>query len=242
MDTLDRLDLLELEGESPWPDVDDGDDFYPIDWRAVDSPTPEAVFDRGDTPTHDWERIESEIRSRIRPGGGTPPPVVLDALGWYQPIHYFGLAWGIYIKEEAVLQLAIYLFEGIPEGRRSDDAMLGVLRMALRVVYLHEAFHHRIEWFATALEIVEREKRYTVYHDTVFKPLRTAGSDALLEEALATAESVRRLIEGTYRRGVPPDVFNATRKRLSTWIKGLPPGYNRADEFKSDGPFEGLPA
>ena len=50
---------------------------------------------------------DEELRGRMRPGGGTPPPVdILDVEGWYQPIHYFGLAWGIYIREQAVLQLA----------------------------------------------------------------------------------------------------------------------------------------
>ena len=243
VDTLDRLDLLELAGDSPWPEVNDGYDVYPIDWRAVESETPTdetAVDTADDEGGGSWQRVESELRSRLRAGGGTPPPVdILDVQAWYQPIHYFGLAWGIYIREEAVLHLAAYLLQAAPEKRRFDvDVMLGAIRMGLGVIYLHEAFHHRMEWFATGLEIVEHEKRYCPYHDRVFKPLRAQGSDDLLEEALATAQGYRNLNYAPYKRGVPRDLFEPARQSLKRWIELLPPGYRKANDFRSDGPFE----
>ena len=242
VDTLDRLRVLELAGDSPWPDLGDGDDAFPVDWGAVETETDarlEAIAPTDDERGRRWDRVEGELRSRVRPGGGTPPPVLVDALAWYQPIHYFGHAWGIYIRETAVFELAAYLLEAMPEGRRFDpDVVLGAVRTGLGVLYLHEAFHHRMESFAIGIETVEQTKIYCPYHDRVFKPLRAQGSDDLLEEALATAESYRRLREDVYRRSIPADLRKAARRQLSTWFASLPPGYRRAGVFLSDGPFE----
>jgi hypothetical protein len=241
VETLDRLGLLELMGESPWPDIsDEGGDAFPVDWEDVerDLDNPRAL-DRSDQTADRWARVEEAIRARLRPDGGTPPPVIVDALAWYQPIHYFGLAWGVYIKEEAVLEFAASLLEAAPPERRFDRDMIGgAVRLALGILYLHEAFHHRIESFAIGLEIVDHAKRYCPYHDNVYKSLRAAGSSELIEEALATAESFRRRTEEPYARLVPGDLKYAAVPRLRAWIRALPPGYNRAEQFFAGGPFD----
>jgi hypothetical protein len=240
VDALDRY--LELAGQSPWPELGDSDDAFPVDWSAVDADSDsglESIAPADDERERRWVGVDEELRSRVRPGGGTPPPVLVDALAWYQPIHYFGHAWGIYICESAVLDLAAYFLEAMPESRRFEaDVEFGAIRMGLGVLYLHEAFHHRMESFAIALEVFDQMKIYCRYHDKVFKPLRAQGSDDLLEEALATAESYRRLRESVYRRSVPTDLRKAARPYLRTWFKTLPPGYSRAGEFFRDAPFE----
>ena len=113
VDTLDRLRVLELEGDSPWPDLGDGDDTFPVDWRAVETETAselDSIAPADEEPRRPWDSVEGELRSRVRPRGGPPPTVLVDALAWYQPIHYFGHAWGIYIRESAVsIWLAISL-------------------------------------------------------------------------------------------------------------------------------------
>lgn len=241
VETLERLDLLELVGVSPWPDIsDEGGDLFPIDWTEVerDVIAPETLSP-ADEWANQWSQVEEAMRSRVRSGGGTPPPVIVDALAWYQPIHYFGMAWGIYIKEEAVLDLAAYLLEAVPFKRRFDrDMVAGAVRLSLAVIYLHEAFHHRVESFAIGLEIVDHAKRYCPYHDKVFRPMRDQGSPDLIEEALATAESFRRRTEETYAHSVPRDLKNVAVPKLREWIRSLPPGYNRAEQFFSGGPFD----
>ncbi|MEI8147682.1 MAG: hypothetical protein WCG62_01225, partial [Actinomycetes bacterium] len=142
------MDLLELPGQSPWRETGDDDDAFPIDWEQVEAPVDDrqeldAAFDPQGTA---WGRAEEWLRGRVRPGGGPPPPVDPDALAWYQPLHYFASSWGIYIRETAVLDLAAYILESMPPGRRFDtDVVLGAVRMGLGVLYLHEAFHHRLE-------------------------------------------------------------------------------------------------
>ena len=170
VDTLDRLRVLELEGDSPWPDLGDGDDTFPVDWRAVETETAselDSIAPADEERRRPWDSVEGELRSRVRPRGGPPPTVLVDALAWYQPIHDIGHAWGIYIRESAVFDLAGYLVEALPENRRfAPDVVFGAIRTSLGVLYLHEAFHHRMESFAIRLEIVEQAKRFCPYHDS----------------------------------------------------------------------------
>ena len=128
----------------------------------------------------------------------------------------------------------------MPQGRRFDpDVVLGAIRASLGVLYLHEAFHHRMESFAIGIETVEQTKIYCPYHDSVFKPLRAQGSTTFSRSALATAESYRRLREDVYLTlGSRWDLRKAAKSPLSTWFATLPPGYRRASFFLSDGPFE----
>lgn len=240
VDTLDRLDLLELPGRSPWREAGPDDDAFPVDWDLAEAPIDGRALTPGiDEDGRGWEQIAERLRQKVRPRGGPPPPVDPDALAWYQPLHYFASSWGIYIREAAVMDLAAYILEAVPSDRRFErDAIFGAVRMGLGVLYLHEAFHHRVESFAIGLEIAEHVKRYCPYHDAVYKPLARAHSEDLLEESLATAESYRRLSEDVYRRSVPTDMRKVARQQLQTWIRSLPPGYNLAPAYFAGAPFD----
>ena len=231
---------FEPPDRSPWPGNGPGDVAFPVDWQAVDSPlADDDLREMSDPGVGGWSRVEGWLREHVRSEGGPPPLVDPDALAWYQPIHYFATDWGIYIRESAVLELAAYILETVPPERRFDrDVFFGAVRLGLGVLYLHEAFHHRVESFATGLEIAERSKRYCAYFDAVYKPLAASRSPEQLEETLATAESYRRLREKVYSRSVPNEVRKLARLRLQTWIEALPPGYNRAPSFFPGSPFE----
>ncbi|MHB1594777.1 MAG: hypothetical protein ACYCU3_11415 [Streptosporangiaceae bacterium] len=158
---------------------------------------------------------------------------MFDALAWYLPIHSFGYAWAIYVRESAVITLAAAVLSRVDPARREEfDAMHGAVRAGLSILYLHEAFHHKVESFAIRLEVIEHAKRYGPYFREVFGPLRNAGSDDLLEEALACAEIVRRMrSEDVYTRSIPGDVRRAARMMLADWLPTLPPGYRQAPRY-----------
>jgi predicted RNA binding protein YcfA (HicA-like mRNA interferase family) len=240
--TLDRLGLLELRGSSSWPQLSDEDDTYPIDWREIEGRSHGYQEDSTyvDPGLNRWGRVRDELQLIERqPGERDRPPPLFDVDAWYQPIHYFGRHWGIFIRESAVLILTSVILERIEESRRYDlDVMLGALRQALAVYFLHEMFHHKVESFAIRLEIVERIPRYLPYRKAVYEPLRALMSDGLLEEALATAESYLRLDELAYRRAIPTDVLARTRSFLVSWIPSMPPGYRSAAEYLYDGLFD----
>jgi predicted RNA binding protein YcfA (HicA-like mRNA interferase family) len=228
INTLDAMNLLDLGSPGPW----DGDleeyDVVDIDWDQILDPdfrsnrtsTISQSSDHGDS----WARIADGFGSRLDGSKTPPPPTSVDALAWYAPIHRFGLNWGVYIYEGSVFEIAEHISSYLKPGRAHNvHVVKQLMRMSLSVLYLHEAFHHKIESFAIRGEVVKRSKVYVPYNENVYKPLK--NTDELVEEMLACTEMYTRLKEATFRKGVSADVFDATRSMLEDWIPTLPPGY-----------------
>ncbi|MFM7537249.1 MAG: hypothetical protein ACKO91_15840, partial [Acidimicrobiales bacterium] len=199
---------------------------YQIDWQQVETPfgnDPATAAPSGDLPAL-IGRLEHEAEQWL---GRRPPPQVFDALAWYLPIHYWGDEYGIYITEQAIAFLAAGVWREMPADRRHDpDVVYRTFRVALTLLYLHEAFHHRVESFATRLEIVERVRRYQAYDTSVYN--KVAMTDGCLEEALAGAKFFQRSGEQVYRRSVPYDLCAAALPFVRDFFAQLPPGYRRA--------------
>jgi hypothetical protein len=226
--------MVDLVADGPWPGEPDDADAYEPDWTQV-HPTqrdwPSVATDMPtDMPLNPWS-VFDEVRRRASAGFLVPPPDVLDALAWYTPIHYFGLGAAIYIRESAVFEVAATIVNRLDPAERDDDANLtGALRAAMSVLYLHEAFHHKVESLAIRYEIVERARRYLPYSRSVVIPLLQQQSADVLEEALACAEMYRRFKhEDLYGLGVPTPVRKATLVMLPDWFLTLPPSYRRAE-------------
>ena len=227
--TLDSMDLLDLGSPGEWDGDLDEHDAYDINWDEVLQDQIESTSgDQNNAANDRWAQVDEKIRER---SGGTkspPPPTSVDALAWYAPIHRFGLSWGIYIYEASVIdvaaQIGTYLMPGIINRPGITKQLV---RMALSVLYLHEAFHHKIESFATRLEVVKRQKVFFPYQQNVYRKL--IGTDELIEEALACTEMYVRLKERTYRQGISDSVYEATTAMLRDWIPSLPPGYRMAE-------------
>jgi predicted RNA binding protein YcfA (HicA-like mRNA interferase family) len=239
VDTLVDLDVVDLDGVGPWPGEPDDADVYEPDWAQVHPNQSDAT----DMPMN-MSRIDSalfnEVRTRASGGFNVPPPDVLDALAWYTPIHYFGMGAAIYIRESAVVTVAVSIMSGLDPVEREDwFNVMGSLRAAMSVLYLHEAFHHKIESLAIRFEVIERERRYLPYDDNVVIPLLKQRSDDVMEEALACAEMYRRFSgEAVYRKGVSDTVRKATLRMLPLWFQTLPPSYNQAGKFLKDTNFD----
>ena len=150
--TLDSMDLLDLGMPGPWDGDLDGHDVADIDWDQVLEVDPRSD-QRSDNIQSDgqndpWGRVAEEISRRSSGSKTPPPPISVDALAWYAPIHRFGLNWGVYIYEESVLKIASQIATYLRPGRSIDASTARqLMRMALSVLYLHEAFHHKVESF-----------------------------------------------------------------------------------------------
>lgn len=217
----------------------------PARWRGEDpqawTPYPLEIgdlpdFERNDRSdglagaNNDVQRIWNSIGNRIGEAASRPerlpPPGPVDALAWYLPFHYYGPEWGIYIKESEVLNLAAHIKQRLggfgPDAREAAQ----LCRVALSILYLHEAFHHKIESFATRLEIARLSPVYLPYDEKVFRPL--LGTDDVLEEAIACSEMLTRLQkEKSFHGNVPSPIKEAAIDFLHDWIPSLPPGYRR---------------
>lgn len=225
--TLDGYDLLR-RGQDPTPDRDlENWDVFAYD---IASDIADATPNDGDlAPSSpevrvyrpNWEQFRERITGSKREF--LPPPVDIDAHAWYLPIHYYGPKWGIYVKEEAIELIAGYIFDRLaaPTGSVTEAQLLH--QAAASTLYLHEAFHHKVESFAIRLEIARRAPVYIPYFENVY--CATHGTNLQVEEIVATNEMYRRLQERTYRERLSADVYDATRKFLRQWIPTLPPSY-----------------
>lgn len=133
--TLEALDLLNLDDPGLWPGEPEGESAWTVDWKSVEASNQREQLDEWDKDVgadqtyrteRSWGLVRDELLSEAGKGVHVPPPDVLDALAWYLPIHNFGYGWGIYIRESAVLQLAVAVLSRVGVSRRGDlDAIHG---------------------------------------------------------------------------------------------------------------------
>ena len=227
--TLDDYGLTGVPTETEYPTGTDGWDSYQIPWNEVlvddrrdrDVRTSAKVDDLG--PLGEWSSAGQEILEASLRNSDVPPPTDVDALAWYLPFHYFGLDWGIYVKEEAIFEVASLIYDQMRRPPLNPKLVEDLVRMSMTVLYLHEAFHHKVESFATRLEMATLAPVYRSYKDQVVKVVR--DTDSHLEEAIACAEMLARLDEPSYKKGVETRTRRGTKEFLEKWIPNLNPGY-----------------
>ncbi|MDA2989083.1 MAG: hypothetical protein O2815_08410 [Actinomycetota bacterium] len=230
IETLDAYGFTN-RAPSPWRGEEPDDwDAYPVEIGDL----PDFGRDRAPVDNNDafggslgaWDSLGDRIFGQSRKPERLPPPGAVDALAWYLPFHCYGPDWGIYIKEDEVLNLAAHVKSRLGGGPPKPDETQQLCRVALSILYLHEAFHHKIESFATRLEISRLSAVYLRYDEHVFRPL--LGTDSVLEEALACFEMHLRLrTEKSFHGNVRADIKEAALSFLTDWIPYLPPGYRR---------------
>lgn len=177
---------------------------------------------------HAWGRVEdwfSQMDSGLVAG---PPIHGEDALPMYLPYHFCGPDWGIYIREIDILHRAQAIKGYLEFFREYGEEWAQLCRAALATLYLVAAFRHKVESFATRLEIARKAVVYGPYWEAVYK--LSDGTDDNLENALAVADMVSRIRDG-FLKTLPARVRGATLAYLQEAIPGFPPGYRRGLEF-----------
>jgi predicted RNA binding protein YcfA (HicA-like mRNA interferase family) len=234
---LERDDALEI-GAAPdiWPTLDPDADVYELDWQRL---FPRRPLDRGEEAWElyaddDWVIPESlvdavsggsdELVRRPEPSTTTPPG--WDRCAWYQPIHFHGMQWGIFLYDTCIIDVAkvLYLMLGCPP--LTDPLVKALLRSGFATLFLHEQYHHKTESLGLRLHVVERTPRYVPYFRGVY--VKAAGSDDQIEEGLANADSYHRLDDEPYRTWLSKPLKELTKKHLRASFSLAPPGYRRA--------------
>ena len=153
-----------------------------------------------------------------------------DTCAWHQSMHHFGSDWGIFVRQDCIIEHARDIGRFLVRGTAATPALIERLLLAgFYSLYLHEEFHHRVESMGIRLEVASRKPIYCPYKDRVYRP--TLGSDDNLEEALANANIFYRLSHSPYRQVLGRDVFQATRAYLWWRFQFDPPGYRRARDY-----------
>jgi len=159
---------------------------------------------------------------------------------WYCPVHYFGPDWGIYIREECTIRQAYEIARHIPRSRRSGGSRWrmaeDLIRASFYAFYLHEQFHHKVESFAFRLLVSTGTDRYRPYQSSVYVPnYRTLDC---IEESLANADSIRRLVETRYKERLSDTVRQALKSYLQHSIPKQPFSYGLGLNFVPEKPHE----
>jgi predicted RNA binding protein YcfA (HicA-like mRNA interferase family) len=243
IDFLDGHEALRL-GEAPdvWPILPEDDDTFEVDWTRL---FPTRVADRG---FEDWELfgnddwdLPAEAIDRI--GGATPVTSDThaqapgwDRCAWYQPIHFHGFAWGLYLYDECIIDVAAALYDALGRPPLTTPLAKTLTRAGFATLFLHEQYHHKTESIAIRLHVVEQRPCYIDYFTNVYIP--TTGSDAQIEEGLANADSFYRLAARPYSLWLGRSVRQLTEKYLRRSFSIAPPGYRVAAQILSLGTFD----
>ena len=111
IDILDKSGALDMGG-SPWePDLPQGNfDIYQVDWNRLfpgRKPSDQGS-EEWDIYGDQWDLNADELRDildSINPDG-KPVEHEWDTCAWYQPIHFHGYDFGIFIREDCMRRLA----------------------------------------------------------------------------------------------------------------------------------------
>jgi hypothetical protein len=196
---------------------------------------------------HGEKRLKDWWRDRLLPGGNQVRASEQNArqwepepnCAWYCPVHFFGEQWGIYIREDCILQVAERIVEHTQDRSFVDPGtplqLLQLLRASLYLLYLHEAFHHKVESFGFRLLVTTGEDHYWRYKENVYKP--TFLTNDCLEESLANAESYRRIGEPPYTQHFGPAITKILPGFLKHSFTRQPAGYAQAVGYLTDEQF-----
>ena len=143
------------------------------------------------------ERWKEELDTIVR-GEPRGPEFTREAeeepfSAWYQPVHFYGHRWGVYIREEALLSLSKDIARCVdPDYLRSKHPRLiqrQLLLSAYLGFYFHEHFHHKVECLGLRLLVSTGQDLYRPYERKVYRP--SWGTVNCLEESLANGFKLR---------------------------------------------------
>lgn len=237
----------------------DTQERYEIDLGQVEDVKESWDFNPSENELSEMERAMQEDESPSgdgplrQSGEGTGRTVTWDVCAWYQAFHFYGPTdWGIYIKQDCVLSAPKEFIRWVPKRLRSTfDATSWFNQLATAAMfayYLHEHYHHCVESLGFRLHVARGRSCYVPYKRNVYRVLKASAAggalpaswtpDDQIEEALANANSYRRLSESTYKKRVSPAAMRAVRKCLKSQFRYDPPGYRNARNYLSKQDFQ----
>lgn len=169
---------------------------------------------------------------------------IWDICGWYQPIHFFGRHWGVYIREKCLRSLTLRIASRIVLPRNMHQTVSNknlfakdLMLAAFSAIFLHEHFHHKVESLGLRLHVVLGLPVYEDYTKKVYG--QVLMTDDCLEEALANADSYRRINAKPYSNFNYPHLMKGVVKGyLIHKFNCDPPGYRCAIDYLTDNKFK----
>jgi predicted RNA binding protein YcfA (HicA-like mRNA interferase family) len=162
-------------------------------------------------------------------------PLEWDICAWYQPIHYFGHSWGIYMRQDCILRQSMQLLRRVGsaffKGGSNWELLVKLISASATLYFLHEHYHHKVECFGFRMHVAQKKSVYLPYKEHIYKKYMNPKSDLCLEEALANADSFRRLKDQPYKDTLGNHLRTACENYLHAQFLRAPKGYRRAQDF-----------
>jgi predicted RNA binding protein YcfA (HicA-like mRNA interferase family) len=112
-------------------------------------------------------------------------------------LHFYGPAFGIFMYDDCVVDIARDLARRSPIMAPPDQWVRTLLRAGFAALFLHEQYHHKTESLGIRLHIAQQTPCYVRYFRDVYRA--TWLTDDCIEEGLANANSYRRVRDKPYR-------------------------------------------
>jgi predicted RNA binding protein YcfA (HicA-like mRNA interferase family) len=259
LDVLERDEALDLGAQEE--KLDDEHEVVPTDWPAMfpGRPVRDGEHD-WDVHGGDWELdgdIAEELARAASAGGEFPVELpmddgpgdivrdddggIWDICAWYQPMHFFGHDWGIFIRQDCLLRFALQIAWRVRTPAPIRDPQTfgkAVIRAAFASFYLHEHFHHKVESMGLRLHVTRGASSYVPYNRNVYQ--KTYLTDDCLEEALANADAWHRLGTSPYKDNIGRTLVDITKDYLRYRFRHMePPGYRKAADYLTKPSLEG---
>lgn len=254
---LGRDGALELEtsSETKQPRVSQGEVALEVDLGRLFPSKPSeqrerivvddhGIFDDicGSAGSYDGPHEDEEV---IVPGEWDDTPEeeeqgIWDTCAWYQPFHFYGKSWGIFIREDCVVrnafQIARRCDRNLPHHMGRTQFAQAVIRASFAHFYFHEHFHHKVESLGMRMHVMLGKSAYVPYKSNVYRP--NFLTNACLEEAMANADAYRRFKTAPYSAILTPAVVEATQRYLKRRFITSPPGYKMASKYFQSRQFQ----
>lgn len=163
-------------------------------------------------------------------------PPDFDIWAWYQPIHFYGEAWGIYIKEEALKTISSRVWNSLSIMAKTNAEIPQCIFSAYAILHLHEEYHHRVESFSIRSHIFLGSCTYLKYERDVFGKTRWSNPLFCREEALCHAFA-RRALQSRLRVVVSKEVLTAAIRVMDEIIQDSTGPYAAAELLLQDDNF-----
>lgn len=153
-------------------------------------------------------------------------------IAFYKPFHYAKRDGGIYFINDRMIALVRQIYNNAQsDTSRYGNYSIDQIYLILKVhVFYHEMYHHKLEAFATKIELLFRDNFYKKGFHCFY--CKTYGTDFCLEEAFANVHSFYRTLD--YFRNIAGfDKDSITNILRDLIFRSASPGYRLAYELTS---------
>ena len=165
-------------------------------------------------------------------------PSDIHVIAWYQPMHFYGENWGVYILKSGLQDVMRSIASHCSKSERLSNPNFArdVKYAAWIFIQLHEEFHHKVELFAIRSAAMSDIHKYRSYMQDVFFATRMSSPLSCREEALCDAFAFRNISKKLYGK-VSKEVASAAKATLKIHMERAVGPYSNSLDYEGNNEF-----